>query len=126
VLTAEEAELVLAVPDTRTSIGVRDRAILELLYSTGIRRAECTSLQLTDIELGRGVLLVREGKGGRDRFVPLGERAADWTEPRERLHRGLRNREGYAASPRARPDGSRPRTLLLWTAHTITGIFSDY
>jgi integrase/recombinase XerD len=80
VLTAEEAELILAVPDTTKAVGVRDRAILEVLYSTGIRRAECASLQLTDLELGRGVLLVREGKGGRDRWVPLGDRAADWME----------------------------------------------
>jgi integrase/recombinase XerD len=68
------------VPDTANAVGVRDRAILELLYSTGIRRAECASLQLMDLELGRGVVLVREGKGGRDRFVPLGDRAADWLE----------------------------------------------
>jgi integrase/recombinase XerD len=71
VLTADEAERVLDEPDTTKALGVRDRAILELLYSTGIRRAECTNLHLADIELGRGVLLVREGKGGRDRFVPL-------------------------------------------------------
>jgi integrase/recombinase XerD len=80
VLTADEAEQILAVPDITKSLGVRDRAILEVLYSTGVRRAECASLQLPDVELGRGVLLVREGKGGRDRFVPLGDRAAGWVE----------------------------------------------
>jgi integrase/recombinase XerD len=80
VLTAEEAELVLAMPDTRKSLGVRDRAILELLYSTGIRRSECCHLRIMDLELGRGVLLVREGKGARDRFVPIGERAAEWLD----------------------------------------------
>jgi integrase/recombinase XerD len=95
VLTADEAELVLAQPDTRSSIGVRDRAILELLYSTGIRRAECTNLALTDVELGRGVLLVREGKGGRDRFVPLGDRAATW------LERWLAVRPRYVTPPDA-------------------------
>ena len=93
VLTAEEAELVLSAPDTTRSIGVRDRAILELLYSTGIRRAECASLALTDVELGRGVLLVREGKGARDRFVPLGDRAADW------LERWLTVRPRYVTPP---------------------------
>lgn len=95
VLTADEVEQVLAVPDTRKSLGVRDRAILELLYSTGIRRAECTNLQLADVELGRGVLLVREGKGGRDRFVPVGERAAEWIE------RWLTVRPRYVTSPDA-------------------------
>ena len=80
VLTAREAELVLEGPDLAHPLGVRDRAILELLYSTGVRRAECAGLQLTDIDLARLVVLVREGKGGRDRFVPLGERAARWLE----------------------------------------------
>jgi integrase/recombinase XerD len=93
VLTADEAERVLAVPDTTKALGVRDRAILELLYSTGIRRTECTNLQLADIELGRGVLLVREGKGGRDRFVPVGDRAADW------LERWLTLRPRYVSVP---------------------------
>ena len=78
VLTAEEAELVLGQPNTGHPLGIRDRAILELLYSTGIRRAECAGLQLTDIELSRRVLLVREGKGRRDRYVPVGERATEW------------------------------------------------
>jgi integrase/recombinase XerD len=95
VLTADEVEQVLAVPDTRKSLGVRDRAILELLYSTGIRRSECTNLQLADVELGRGVLLVREGKGGRDRFVPVGERAAEW------LERWLTFRPRYVTPPDA-------------------------
>lgn len=93
VLTAEEAEAVLAQPDTSVSLGVRDRAILELLYSTGIRRAECCALQLCDVELGRGILLVREGKGGRDRYVPLGERAAIW------LGRWLTERARYVVEP---------------------------
>ena len=51
---------------------------MELLYSTGIRRAECSGLDVTDLDLMRLVLLVREGKGARDRLVPLGERAALW------------------------------------------------
>ena len=80
VLTAEEAERVMDQPDTSRGLGVRDRAILEVLYSTGIRRAECCGLQLTDVELRRGVLLVREGKGRRDRMVPLGERASEWLD----------------------------------------------
>ncbi len=78
VLTAREVELVLETPDLTEPMGVRDRTILELLYSTGIRRAECCTLVLTDVDLARGVVLVREGKGARDRYVPLGERAALW------------------------------------------------
>jgi integrase/recombinase XerD len=80
VLTAEEVERVLGGIDVRTPVGVRDRAILELLYSTGVRRSELVSLRLTDVDPERGTLLVREGKGRRDRMVPVGERALGWIE----------------------------------------------
>ena len=80
VLSAREAELVLAQPDVAHPIGLRDRAILETLYSTGIRRAELTALDLTDVDVARLVVLVRAGKGGHDRLVPIGERAARWID----------------------------------------------
>ena len=80
VLTIEEVERVLVQPDLRRREGLRDRVIMETLYSTGIRRAECAHLSLGDLELGRGILLVRNGKGGRDRYVPIGERASSWIE----------------------------------------------
>ena len=79
VLSAAEAERILAQPDAATALGLRDRAILEVLYSTGIRRAELAHLRLTDLDVGRGTLFVREGKGKRDRVVPIGERAVAWT-----------------------------------------------
>jgi integrase/recombinase XerD len=60
-LTAAEAELVLAQPDLGTPTGVRDRAILEVFYSTGIRRFELAALGLTDIDCERATLLVRQG-----------------------------------------------------------------
>ena len=59
-------------------LGLRDRAMLETLYSTGIRRAELINLKLYDIDLKNGSLLVRQGKGGKDRYVPLGSRAIHW------------------------------------------------
>ncbi len=80
VLTAEEVERVLAQPDVRTAVGLRDRAILELLYSTGVRRSELVSLRLSDVDPERGTLMIREGKGRRDRMVPVGERALAWIE----------------------------------------------
>jgi integrase/recombinase XerD len=80
VLSASEAERVMIEPDLVHPLGIRDRAILELLYSTGIRRAECCGLDVSDIDLVRLVVLVREGKGGRDRYVPLGARAALWLD----------------------------------------------
>jgi integrase/recombinase XerD len=93
VLSAREAEAVLARPDPETTLGLRDRAILEVLYSTGIRRAELAHLLLPDIDFERGILLIREGKGSKDRFVPAGERALLWVEvylnrARPRLVRG--------------------------------------
>jgi integrase/recombinase XerD len=78
VLTAEEAERVLAGPDVGRRLGLRDRAILETFYSTGIRRLELIRLQLSDLEVERGVVLIREGKGRRDRVVPIGARALRW------------------------------------------------
>jgi integrase/recombinase XerD len=77
-LTAAEAELVLARPDLDDLTGVRDRAMLEVFYSTGIRRAELAHLAVTDIDHERATLLVRQGKGRKDRLVPVGERALAW------------------------------------------------
>ena len=79
-LTVEEAELVLTQPDIDTDAGLRDRAILEVLYSTGIRRQEVIDLTRQDLNTGAGVIAVRQGKGKKDRFVPIGERALVWTQ----------------------------------------------
>ena len=70
----------LARADPTTSIGLRDRAILETGYSTGLRRMELIRLRLYDLDLARGVLAVREGKGRKDRVVPIGERAIVWLQ----------------------------------------------
>ena len=80
VLSMKEVETILNVPDVTTAQGVRDRAILEVLYSTGIRRSELASLQLYDLDTERGTLMVRLGKGKKDRMVPIGERAIAWVE----------------------------------------------
>lgn len=78
VLTQPEAELILNQPDSQTVFGLRDRAILETLYSTGIRRMEVIHINLYDIDGDRGTLMVRQGKGKKDRMVPIGERALTW------------------------------------------------
>jgi integrase/recombinase XerD len=80
VLSAREVEKVMAIPDIATPIGLRDRAMLEVFYSTGIRRMELINLHLTDIDADRGTLMVRQGKGRKDRMVPIGERALAWTQ----------------------------------------------
>jgi integrase/recombinase XerD len=80
VLTASEAEAVLAQPDVDDPLGLRDRALLETLYSTGMRRMELAGLALYDLDVERGTLMVRQGKGKKDRMVPIGERAIAWIE----------------------------------------------
>lgn len=79
-LSAAEVEKLLGVPDVSDPLGVRDRAILETLYGTGLRRAEVVNLDVSDIDRARGLVLVRRGKGGKDRLVPLGGEALAWIE----------------------------------------------
>ena len=78
VLTAGEAEMVLAQPNLEHPGGLRDRAILEVFYSTGMRRMELAGLQLFDVDFDRHTIFVRQGKGKKDRMVPVGERALAW------------------------------------------------
>jgi integrase/recombinase XerD len=77
-LSADEVEAVLAGPDTTTPAGLRDRAVLEVFYSTAMRRAELIGLQVTDVDFSRGTAFIRQGKGGTDRHVPMGGRAQGW------------------------------------------------
>ena len=79
-INQEQARRLMAHPDPHTHRGKRSRAILELLYGTGLRVGECERLDLADVNLGQGVLFVRDGKGRKDRVVPLLGRAADALE----------------------------------------------
>jgi integrase/recombinase XerD len=76
ILSQDEVERLLESPDVSTPTGLRDRALLELLYSTGLRLSEVQKLRTTD--LGEEVITVRAGKGQKDRVVPLGRKAAQW------------------------------------------------
>lgn len=98
VLTAGEVEQVLALADLGTPLGLRDRALMEVLYATGMRRMEVAQLALGDIDAERCVVLIREGKGRKDRLIPLGERALHWVQ--QYLDRG--------------------RPLLAWNLHEAT------
>ncbi len=80
ILSVAEVEQVLNACDTSEPLGLRDRAMLETLYSTGMRRAELTNLRADDLDLNRGTVFVRLGKGAKDRVVPIGERACRWVE----------------------------------------------
>lgn len=80
VLTVAEIEQIINTPNTADPLGLRDRAMLETLYSTGVRRTELIDLRLDDLDLERGTILVRQGKGKKDRMVPIGERACAWLD----------------------------------------------
>jgi len=77
VINQDQARRLVAHPDPHTNRGKRSRAIIELLYGTGIRVSECERLDLQDVDLAQGVLFIRNGKGRKDRVVPLVGRAAD-------------------------------------------------
>jgi integrase/recombinase XerD len=79
-LTLTQVEALLAVPNVADPLGVRDRAMLELFYSCGLRRAELCRLELTDLNTERRTLTIRRGKGKKDRVVPVGARAVAWLE----------------------------------------------
>ena len=79
VLSEQEVERLLAAPDLETASGVRDRAMLEVLYATGLRVSELVGLRSEQVNLIQGVLRV-VGKGGKERLVPLGEPAVEWLE----------------------------------------------
>lgn len=94
-LTEAQVEALLAAPDTGDPLGVRDRAMLELLYATGLRVSELVALRLYEVSLPDQVLRVT-GKGNKERLVPFGDVAADWlrrylTEARPALLAGRRS-----------------------------------
>jgi integrase/recombinase XerD len=80
IFSVEETERIMLVPDIHTPVGLRDRAMLETFYSTGIRRKELMHLKLYDLDRERATLTIRQGKGKKDRMIPIGERALAWVE----------------------------------------------
>lgn len=80
ILSVAEVEKVMAVPDLTTPMGVRNRAVLETFYSTGMRRLELIGLKVWDIDAERGTVMIRQGKGKKDRLIPIGERALAWID----------------------------------------------
>jgi integrase/recombinase XerD len=76
-LSAGDVDRLLAAPDTSTPRGLRDRALIELLYATGLRVSELVRLKVSDLELEQGFLTCL-GKGGKERMVPIGDSAVAW------------------------------------------------
>lgn len=78
-LSEEQVEALLLAPDTSQPLGLRDRAMLEILYATGLRVSELVGLQFSQVSIDPGVVRVM-GKGNKERLVPLGEEAIDWLQ----------------------------------------------
>ena len=94
-LNEDEMERLLAAPDTSTEEGLRDRAILELMYAAGLRISELVGLKPADVDLDAG-LLSCHGKGSKERKIPIGKSAARWLE----LYRAARLRRSRTHDPR--------------------------
>ncbi|MBJ7257053.1 MAG: tyrosine-type recombinase/integrase, partial [Akkermansiaceae bacterium] len=79
-LNEQEIHLLLAIPNPTDPFGLRDRTVLELFYATGIRRTEMANLDHGDYDPSTRTLIVRKGKNGKSRMLPVGERAAAWLD----------------------------------------------
>ena len=113
VLSAEEVARLLAAPSTRSAAGLRDRAMLELLYATGLRVSELVGLSVNDVQLQTRMLLAR-GKGSKERIVPVGAPAAAALEAylataRPRLLRGRISKDLFVT-----PRGARMTRQGFW------------
>lgn len=109
-LTEHEMELLLGEPDTSTPVGVRDRAMMELLYAAGLRVSELVKLKPRDVELQSGLLLCH-GKGSKERRVPIGRSAIYWL----RQHSSSKASDGTTTSLALFLNRGRPLTChLVW------------
>lgn len=79
-LSEDQVDALMQAPNPDTALGLRDRAMLEILYATGLRVSELVGLNVLDVNLNEGVVRVNMGKGGKDRLVPLGAEAAHWVD----------------------------------------------
>jgi len=116
VLSESDITRLIEMPDSETAIGLRDRALMEVLYATGIRHAEAHSLDLYDVDTSARRLTIRAGKGRRDRIVPLTANAAHWltkylSQARAELAGGQRRRGTRKQAPQL-------ATPALWLART--------
>ncbi|MCP4254497.1 MAG: tyrosine-type recombinase/integrase, partial [Candidatus Scalindua sp.] len=80
ILTQSEARKILNAPDLKTAIGYRNRTLMELLYTSGVRKGELINLKLEDVDYDDGILRIEQGKGKKDRIVPIGKIACRYLE----------------------------------------------
>jgi integrase/recombinase XerD len=112
-LSEDEMERLLAAPDPATEEGLRDRAILELMYASGLRISELVSLKTADLDLDAG-LVSCHGKGSKERRIPIGKSATRWVE----LYRAARLRRASTHDPRLFVNslGAPLTRQLVWAA----------
>lgn len=118
VLSEAEIGDILSAPDINTTLGIRDRAILELLYATGLRVTELTTLVHRDFDLERGLLTCR-GKGSKQRIIPIGRSALFWIEEYRKV-RVLLTEGGSVKAFFIRGGG------VALTRHNIWGMLQRY
>jgi integrase/recombinase XerD len=106
-LSEADVEALLAAPNTATPLGLRDRAMLETLYATGLRVSELVALKTFEVNLDANVVRVL-GKGSKERLVPLGEEAADW------ISRYLKTRDGKSDALFVTGRGSGMTRQAFW------------
>jgi integrase/recombinase XerD len=108
VLSEEDVEKLIKAPDTKVPLGLRDRAMLELLYACGLRISELINLDILNLNIRQGVVKVI-GKGGKERLVPMGEQALDWISD-------------YLAYGREQLEVDGKKTSLLFLSNRGTGM----
>ena len=109
IASLKEMRRLLRQPDLSTYVGLRDRAMLEVLYTSGVRNSECRRLTVDDLDLARGYATVRQGKGKKDRVVPIGKSAVEYLT----LYLAKARPQLLAAAPRERQN-TPVAFLSLW------------
>ncbi|MDE3073838.1 MAG: tyrosine-type recombinase/integrase [Chloroflexota bacterium] len=120
VLSADEIEKILHAAPLHLSTGIRDRALLETLYSTGIRRTELIRLELADVDWNRELIAIRQGKGRKDRVIPIGERALAW------IDKYLWEARSRFATADSQPVVFLTSTGQLFTPNHLSGLVHRY
>ncbi len=125
-LSEAQVEALLQQPPVHTSRGLRDRAMLEVLYATGLRVSELVNVGVLDISLTDGVVRVVQGKGGKDRLVPLGAEAAHWVASFLQTARpallGARTSPALFVTARAAPMTRQSFWLLIKKYAVLAGV----
>ncbi len=113
VLSREELERILAAPNVRRHTGIRDRAILELMYATGMRISEITELKLKDVDLKEGIVRC-VGKGGKQRVIPLTLSAVEWISKYLEVVRPFMDKSGRSEFLWVGKSGRKLSRQALW------------